>query len=53
MQKLAINLHVLFLRFERWFDKRLGWFFTNGMKATPNRGEALEPQPQERPAPTT
>ena len=19
-------------RFERWFDKRFGWFFTNGMK---------------------
>jgi hypothetical protein len=20
-------------RFERWFDRRYGWFFTNGMKA--------------------
>jgi hypothetical protein len=20
-------------RFERWFDRRFGWFFTNGMKA--------------------
>lgn len=19
-------------RFERWFDRRFGWFFTNGMK---------------------
>lgn len=22
----------LFERFERWFDRRFGWFFTNGMK---------------------
>lgn len=20
-------------RFQRWFDSRFGWFFTNGMKA--------------------
>lgn len=20
-------------RFQRWFDHRFGWFFTNGMKA--------------------
>lgn len=23
----------LFLRFERWFNHRFGWFFTNGNKA--------------------
>ena len=22
----------LFERFERWFNRRFGWFFTNGMK---------------------
>ncbi|MBS1568919.1 MAG: hypothetical protein JST45_05695 [Bacteroidetes bacterium] len=32
MHKLAIDLHVIFLRFERWFERYLGWFFTNGMK---------------------
>lgn len=29
-------LHLLIQRFGRfqcWFDKRFGWFFTNGMKA--------------------
>jgi hypothetical protein len=24
-------------RFERWFNTRFGWFFTNGMKATGER----------------
>lgn len=28
--------HVLD-RFERWFNTRFGWFFTNGMKATGER----------------
>jgi hypothetical protein len=22
----------VFERFERWFERRYGWFFTNGMK---------------------
>jgi hypothetical protein len=36
---LADSLHSLLRRldaFERWFDQRFGWFFTNGMK--PPRG---------------
>lgn len=52
MQKLAINLHVIFLRFERWFDKRLGWFFTNGMKGVPNRGVDVGPARTGGSAPT-
>ncbi|MBS1942020.1 MAG: hypothetical protein JST38_14200 [Bacteroidetes bacterium] len=32
MHRLVINIHVVFLRFERWFERYLGWFFTNGMK---------------------
>ncbi len=32
MHKRIIGLHVVFLRFERWFDRRFAWFFTNGMK---------------------
>lgn len=32
---LADSLHYLLRTldgFERWFDQRFGWFFTNGMK---------------------
>lgn len=25
-------VHDLIDRFERWFNERFGWFFTNGMK---------------------
>jgi hypothetical protein len=25
-------MFLLLERFERWFDRRYGWFFTNGMK---------------------
>ena len=28
-------------RFERWFDARFGWFFTNGMKERPDRGAEM------------
>lgn len=29
-------------RFERWFDARFGWFFTNGMKErAPQAGRSL------------
>jgi hypothetical protein len=31
-------------RFERWFDRRFGWFFTNGMKRGP-RVEPADPAP--------
>ncbi len=33
-------LHHLFERidrFERWFDRHFGWFFTNGMKGRPSQ----------------
>lgn len=32
----GMNLHHVLLRlisFSDWFDKRFGWFFTNGMKS--------------------
>jgi hypothetical protein len=32
-------------RFERWFDRRFGWFFTNGMK----RGPRVEPSEDANP----
>ncbi|MBV6404546.1 MAG: hypothetical protein IT228_09820 [Flavobacteriales bacterium] len=32
--------HVL-ERFEAWFDRRFGWFFTNGMKDRARREAAL------------
>ncbi len=32
MDKLMITVADAMDRFERWFDQRFGWFFTNGMK---------------------
>ena len=32
MFRLMIYLGDLFAHFERWFNLRFGWFFTNGMK---------------------
>lgn len=32
MMRLVSTFSDLFDRFERWFDHRFGWFFTNGMK---------------------
>jgi len=32
MAQLMIILSGAMDRFERWFDRRFGWFFTNGMK---------------------
>lgn len=32
MVHLLIFLADRMERFERWFDRRFGWFFTNGMK---------------------
>ena len=35
-QAMTRTLHYMLdrlERFERWFDRRFGWFFTNGMKA--------------------
>lgn len=26
------HIHHHLLRFEAWFNRRFGWFFTNGMK---------------------
>ncbi|HEY0978462.1 MAG TPA: hypothetical protein VGE21_13395 [Flavobacteriales bacterium] len=26
------RFHRSLIRFEHWFDRHLGWFFTNGMK---------------------
>jgi len=34
MQKKR-TIAIVFKRFEKWFDKKLGWFFTNGMKSLP------------------
>jgi hypothetical protein len=32
MDQLMLSLTGAMDRFERWFDRRFGWFFTNGMK---------------------
>lgn len=32
MDRVLIFLYDRLDRFERWFDKHFGWFFTNGMK---------------------
>lgn len=38
MAKTIFKLLSSIGRFERWFNLRFGWFFTNGMKG----GEALK-----------
>ena len=38
---LITLIYALFERVERfghWFDRRFGWFFTNGMKEKPETG---------------
>ena len=52
MHKLIITLHSVFMRFEHWFDRRLGWFFTNGMKNAPERANALKDRPHAEELPT-
>lgn len=37
---LATLFHAL-ERFEAWFDRRFGWFFTNGMKDRSRDGAAI------------
>lgn len=37
MTKLMITVGDVMDRFERWFDQRFGWFFTNGMKERPSQ----------------
>jgi hypothetical protein len=32
MTTVLFRLQDLIDRFERWFNQRFGWFFTNGMK---------------------
>lgn len=32
MRQLAQAVFLLLTKFEQWFDRRFGWFFTNGMK---------------------
>jgi hypothetical protein len=53
MHKLIIHLHLLFLRFEHWFDRRLGWFFTNGMKNSIGSGAGPVARPSRGSASTT
>ncbi len=33
-------------RFERWFDKHFGWYFTNGMKNGPRVEPERKPPPE-------
>lgn len=43
LQAMATLFHLLLTalgRFERWFDGRFGWFFTNGMKEHHQQGRA-------------
>lgn len=37
MATLMIFVSDVLDRFERWFNGRFGWFFTNGMKAGKER----------------
>lgn len=37
MQSLLLRLFDHLSRFERWFERRYGWFFTNGMKHRPHQ----------------
>jgi hypothetical protein len=32
MEAPSLSISRAFERFERWFNRRFGWFFTNGMK---------------------
>lgn len=34
MERVLYFVFDQFSRFSEWFDRRYGWFFTNGMKAT-------------------
>lgn len=38
MLALLFSLLDGYGRFQRWFDSRYGWFFTNGMKVGRTRG---------------
>jgi hypothetical protein len=38
MATLAYNILRGMDRFQHWFDRRFGWFFTNGMKERMERG---------------
>ncbi len=37
MDTLLLFFYDRLDRFERWFDHRFGWFFTNGMKKRTER----------------
>lgn len=37
MTTALLHLQDLLDRFERWFNDRFGWFFTNGMKGRTRR----------------
>ncbi len=41
------NLSLMLADFEAWFDRRFGWFFTNGMKDRSASGSAEEDPVQE------
>ena len=41
MTTVLLRLHDLIDRFERWFNDRFGWFFTNGMKDRSRDGAAI------------
>lgn len=43
---ILVRCRARFARFERWFDRRFGWFFTNGMKAAMQE-RAVEEPPEE------
>lgn len=30
--KMIDHISTAAIRFERWFNRKFGWFFTNGMK---------------------
>ena len=41
METVVYRIMTLLDRFERWFNDRFGWFFTNGMKDRATRKPRL------------
>ena len=45
------NLSLILADFEAWFDRRFGWFFTNGMKDRSAKGSDQDVPMQKDPSP--
>ena len=52
MRELIQNLPLALAKFETWFDRRFGWFFTNGMKNRSTQVSVQEAAMQKGTSPT-